>query len=145
MNASTNQRTGLNGLLESIPWGSPSSRTVRAPMFQRMLDCQSMLTHQIDYFRSKPVNIPKITILLDYGYHPDHLKQEQELVYPPFMRSIKFERSTKPVNSREGSDRESLDLFQQSPGGGSERSNAWMERCKILVKNSEANPNECDD
>ncbi len=74
-------------------------------MFQMMLDCYSMLTHQIDYFRSKPVNIPKITILLDYGYHPDHLKQEQELVYPQIMRKIKFERSTKPVNSREGSRR----------------------------------------
>ncbi|MBW4641232.1 MAG: transposase [Gloeocapsa sp. UFS-A4-WI-NPMV-4B04] len=31
----------------------------------------------------------------------------------------------------------SLDLFQPLLGGGSERSNAWMERCKILVKNYE--------
>ena len=27
-----------------------------------------MLTENIDYFKSKPVNIPKITILLDHGY-----------------------------------------------------------------------------
>jgi hypothetical protein len=27
-----------------------------------------MLTQNIDYFKSKPVNIPKITILLDHGY-----------------------------------------------------------------------------
>jgi hypothetical protein len=27
-----------------------------------------MLSHNIDYFKSKPVNIPKITILLDNGY-----------------------------------------------------------------------------
>ncbi|MEH2451211.1 MAG: transposase [Nostoc sp.] len=27
-----------------------------------------MLTEKIDYFKSKPVNIPKITILLDHGY-----------------------------------------------------------------------------
>ena len=32
-----------------------------------------MLTLNIDYFKSKPVNIPKITILLDHGYHVDHL------------------------------------------------------------------------
>jgi hypothetical protein len=37
-----------------------------------------MLTHNIDYFQSKPVNIPKITILLDHGYHPEHLRQELE-------------------------------------------------------------------
>lgn len=54
-----------------------------------------MLTHHIDYFRSKPVNIPKITILLDHGYHPDHLTQELEKVYPQIMQFIRFE-STKP-------------------------------------------------
>ena len=35
-----------------------------------------MLTLNIDYFRSKPVNLPKITILLDHGYHIDHLMAE---------------------------------------------------------------------
>ena len=30
-----------------------------------------MLSPNIDYFKRKPVNIPKITILLDNGYHPD--------------------------------------------------------------------------
>ena len=55
-----------------------------------------MLTQNIDYFRAKPMNIPKITILLDHGYHPEHLRQELELVYPQIMQKIKFERSTKP-------------------------------------------------
>ncbi len=32
-----------------------------------------MLSDNIDYFKSKPVNIPKITILLDNGYHPPKL------------------------------------------------------------------------
>ena len=32
-----------------------------------------MLTNNLDYFRAKPVNIPKITILLDHGYHPAKL------------------------------------------------------------------------
>ncbi|WP_242054053.1 hypothetical protein [Nostoc sp. FACHB-888] len=35
-----------------------------------------MLSVHIDYFKSKPVNIPKITILLDNGYHPEKLEQE---------------------------------------------------------------------
>lgn len=42
------------------------------------------------------MNIPKITILLDHGYHPEHLRQELENVYPQIMRKIKFERSTQP-------------------------------------------------
>jgi len=29
-----------------------------------------MLSKNIDYFKSKPVDVPKITILLDHGYHP---------------------------------------------------------------------------
>ncbi len=30
-----------------------------------------MFSQNLDYFRAKPVNIPKITILLDHGYHPE--------------------------------------------------------------------------
>ena len=33
-----------------------------------------MLSDNIDYFKSKPVNIPKITILLDNRYHPEKLE-----------------------------------------------------------------------
>ena len=55
-----------------------------------------MLTHNIDYFQSKPVNIPKITILLDHGYHPEHLRQELKKMYPQMIKKIKFELSTKP-------------------------------------------------
>ncbi len=35
-----------------------------------------MLSDNIDYFKSLPVNIPKITILLDNGYHPEKLTIE---------------------------------------------------------------------
>ena len=34
-----------------------------------------MLIQNIDYFKSKPVNLAKVTILLDHGYHPDYLTQ----------------------------------------------------------------------
>ena len=39
-----------------------------------------LLTLNMDYFRAKPVNIPKITIMLDQGYHPDKLEQELKKV-----------------------------------------------------------------
>jgi hypothetical protein len=59
------------------------------------------------------MNIPKLTILLDHGYHPEHLRQEPEKVYPGIMRKIKFELSTKPSCTREGSSRKVWREFQQ--------------------------------
>ena len=56
-----------------------------------------MFEQNIHYFKSKPVNIPKITILLDNGYHPDKLIAELQEIYPQIMRKIKFELSAKPT------------------------------------------------
>ncbi|MEA5464079.1 hypothetical protein VB741_10095 [Leptothoe sp. PORK10 BA2] len=50
-----------------------------------------MLSEPIDYFRAKPVNIPKMTILLDHGYHPDKLTVALEAVYPKIMSQVRFE------------------------------------------------------
>ena len=95
-----------------------------------------MLIQNIDYFTSKPLNIPKTTILIDHGYHPEFLSKALEQVYPQIMTKIKFELSPKPSKQE-----------KQVPGKSGfvpvaarwviERSNAWMERCKILVKNFE--------
>jgi len=41
-----------------------------------------MMSHNLDYFRAKPVNIPKVTILLDHGYHPDKLTVALQAIYP---------------------------------------------------------------
>ncbi len=95
-----------------------------------------MLTINIDYFQSKPVNFPKITILLDHGYHPDHLTQELEKVYPQIMSKIKFELSTKPSKQEKAAQGKS-GFVPAIARWVIERSNAWMERCKILVKNFE--------
>ena len=95
-----------------------------------------MLTHNIDYFQSKPVNIPKITILLDHGYHPEHLRQELEKIYPQIMKKIKFELSTKPSGQEKAATGKS-GFVPAIARWVIERSNAWMERCKILVKNHE--------
>ncbi|MEH2286690.1 transposase [Nostoc sp.] len=95
-----------------------------------------MLRENISYFRSKPMNIPKITILLDQGYHPEHLTQELEKVYPQIMRQIKFERSTKPSTQEKAAQGKS-GFVPAVARWVIERSNAWMGRCKILVKNFE--------
>jgi transposase len=95
-----------------------------------------MLTLNIDYFKAKPVNIPKITILLDHGYHVDYLTNALEQVYPQMMTKIRFELSTKP-SKQEKADQGKSGFVPAVARWVIERSNPWMERCKILVKNFE--------
>ncbi len=95
-----------------------------------------MLTQNIDYFKAKPVTIPKITILLDHGYHLDYLTQELERIYPQVMTKIKFELSTKPSKQEKAAQGKS-GFVPAVARWLIERSNAWMERCKSLVKNFE--------
>ena len=95
-----------------------------------------MLTLNIDYFKSKPLNIPQITILLDNGYHPEHLTKELENIYPEIMTKIKFELSEK-LSKAEKKAQGKSGFVPVKARWVIERSNAWMERCKILVKNFE--------
>jgi transposase len=95
-----------------------------------------MLTLNIDYFKSKPVNIAKITILLDHGYHIDALTEALEQVYPEIMTKIRFELSTKPSKQEKAAQGKS-GFIPAVARWVIERSNAWMERCKSLVKNFE--------
>jgi hypothetical protein len=55
-----------------------------------------MLSQNIDYFKSKPAELPKTTILLDNGYHPEKINQALEEIYPQIMAKIQFELSAKP-------------------------------------------------
>lgn len=95
-----------------------------------------LLTLNIDYFKAKPVNVPKITILLDHGYHPAHLIDALEQVYPQIMGKVRFERSSKPAKQTQQGQGKS-GFVSAKARWVIERSNAWMERCKILVKNFE--------
>jgi hypothetical protein len=51
----------------------------------------------LDYFRAKPVHLPKTTILLDHGYHPDKLTSALQQLYPRIMTKIRFELAPKPT------------------------------------------------
>jgi transposase len=95
-----------------------------------------MLTLHIDYFKAKPVNIPKTTILLDHGYNPESLRRELEKVYPGIMKKIKFEVSPK-LSKQQKAEQGKTGFVPAVARWVIERSNAWMERCKILVKNFE--------
>jgi hypothetical protein len=88
-----------------------------------------MLSNHIDYFKSKPVNIPKITILLDNGYHLEKLEQELKQVYPQIMTKIRFKLS--PKLSKSQKEKEGKTGFVPVKARWViERTNSWMERCK---------------
>ena len=95
-----------------------------------------MFSNNIDYFKSKPVNIPKITILLDHGYHPEKITIELKKVYPAIMTKIKFKLSPKPSKA-EKSQLGKTGFIPVKARWVIERSNSWMDRCKSLVKNFE--------
>ena len=95
-----------------------------------------MLTLNIEYFKAKPVNIPKITFLLDNGYHVDTLTQKLEAIYPAIMRKIRFELSPKPSKAEKAAQGKT-GFVPVATRWVIERSNAWMERCKSLTKNFE--------
>ena len=95
-----------------------------------------MLIKNIDYFKSKPLDLPLITILLDNGYHPETIRRELEKVYPEIMTKIQFELSPKPSKV----EKQALAKSGFVPVKARwviERSNSWVERCKSLVKNFE--------
>jgi hypothetical protein len=55
-----------------------------------------MFKQNLDYFRDKPLDMPKTTILLDNGYHPERIRKELEKVYPEIGDKLQFELSPKP-------------------------------------------------
>lgn len=95
-----------------------------------------MLINHLDYFRKKPVNIPKVTILLDHGYHPKTIAKALQLFYPQIMTKIRFQLAPKPTKAQKIA-QEKIGFVPVATRWIIERSNAWMERCKSLVKNFE--------
>ena len=95
-----------------------------------------LLSHHQDYFRAKPVNIPKITILLDHGYHPDTITTAVQKLYPQILTKIRFELAPKPTKAEKAAQGKT-GFVPVATRWVIERSNAWMERCKSLVKNFE--------
>ena len=93
-----------------------------------------MLSLNIDDFKAKPVNIPNITILIDHGYHLNLIIVALQVAQ--IMTKVRFERSPKPSKA----EKKALGKSGFVPVATRwvvERSNAWMERCKSLVKNFE--------
>lgn len=95
-----------------------------------------LLSKNMEYFRAKPANIPKITILLDHGYHLDKITVALQTLYPQIMTKIRFQLASKPTKAEKAA-LGKTGFFPVATRWVIERSNAWMERCKSLVKNFE--------
>ena len=75
-----------------------------------------MLSKNINYFKSKLVNIPKITILLDHGYHPERLTIELKKIYPQIITKISLNSQKKPQSPKK-KPRENRDLCRLGQDG----------------------------
>jgi Transposase DDE domain len=91
-----------------------------------------MITKNISYFKQKTVNTKKITLLLDNGYHKVKIEEELIKVYPQILTKIKIQITPKPTKD------------SNNPGFKPvhkrwvvERTNAWFEKCRTLLKNVE--------
>ena len=93
-----------------------------------------------DYF----LNLPEghiITILLDNGYHKDYLEAEIEKIDPELRNKIKIELSAKITPAQKATAK------QENPAKLGfvvifkrwivERTNAWINQCRVLWKNGE--------
>src|SRR4028118_217302 len=134
--AFTNAPMASNDILPSIRW---AFRFLPTALSSNVSDDQGlieMLSQNLDYFRAKPVNIPKITILLDHGYHPEILSAALRVLYPQIMTKLQFELAPKPTKAEKAAQGKT-GFVVVATRWVIERSNAWMERCKSLVKNFE--------
>ena len=86
--------------------------------------------------RAKPVNIPKVTILIDHGYHPDKLTVALQAIYPQVITKIRFQLAPKPTRTEKAAQGKT-GFVPVATRWVIERSNAWIKRCKSLVKNFE--------
>lgn len=91
-----------------------------------------MFQKNINYFKQKPVNTKKITILLDNGYHKEKLETELKKIYPKILTKIRIQITPKPKKNKD------------NPGFKPvhkrwviERTNSWSEKCRVLWKNCE--------
>ena len=98
-----------------------------------------IVKENLDFF----IELPEIsdeyalTILLDSGYNKKNIEKKLKLIYPQISSKIKIEIS--PKVSREEKEKQGISGFVVIYKRWIvERSNSWMEKCRLLWKNCEA-------
>jgi len=92
------------------------------------------------YFLDLPA-LQTVTILLDSGYHKEHLEQEIEKIEPELARRIKIEIAEKitPLQrtAAKAENPEKKGFVVIKKRWLVERTNAWINQCRVLWKNCE--------
>jgi Transposase DDE domain len=91
-----------------------------------------LIIKNINYFKTKPVNIKRFTFLLDNGYHKQKLEDELKLIYPQILTKIRIQISPKPIPNP---DKKGFQPVHKR--WVIERTNSWFEKCRVLWKNCE--------
>jgi transposase len=92
------------------------------------------------YFLDLPVG-DTVTILLDNGYHREHLEAEIEKIEPQLRNRLKIEIAEKvtperrAAAKREKPEKQGFVVIKQR--WIVERTNAWINQCRVLWKNCE--------
>jgi hypothetical protein len=88
--------------------------------------------------KTKPVNTKKIQIIVDNGYNIPSLIKKLQVIYPQIMSKIKFIQT--PKISKEYKEKLGLKGFVPvALRWIVERSNSWIDKCKSMLRNFEAN------
>lgn len=99
-----------------------------------------MIAENKQYFLDLAVG-QRVTILLDNGYHKEHLEQEIEKIEPELSRRIKIEIAEKITSERRTSAKAEKPAQQGfvviKQRWIVERTNAWINQCRVLWKNCE--------
>jgi hypothetical protein len=93
-----------------------------------------------DYFLNLPAG-HTITILLDNGYHKEYLETELEKIEPELRNKIKIELSAKITPEQKAASKQEnpakLGFVVIAKRWIVERTNAWINQCRVLWKNCE--------
>ena len=92
------------------------------------------------YFLDLPIG-HRITILIDNGYHKEHLEQEIKKIEPKLSNRIKIEIAEKITPERRAEakveNRAKQGFVVIKKRWIVERTNAWINQCRVLWKNCE--------
>jgi Transposase DDE domain len=92
----------------------------------------NLITTYIKYFKEKPVNTKKITILLDNGYHPLKIMEKLKIIYPQISTKITLKVTPKPLK-----DKENPGFKPVHKRWIVEVANSISDKCRVLWKNCE--------
>lgn len=111
----------------------PTARKLMSAMTKAWLNCWAAIsiTFGLNLWTSR-----RLRFCTGDGYHPDKITAELQKLYPQILTKIRFELAPKPTKAEKAAQGKT-GFVVVTTRWVIERSNAWMERCKSLVKNFE--------